>query len=288
MSFADVVRRLEQALEGAAKLGINPRSDRFERYLAVLRDAAALSYPQIDPRETEPEQSQLLFEAGSQAFQPIAASELWPILPPNLAKTKVRKVLAGYPLPDPRDEADRQSRDVLLEFTLAHLLRLDGAKITTAGEEDVCAAFEGHRALMIECKRPAALTGLRTAFRKGEAQLRLRTANAGWGVLAIGIDRFISDVPSIPIFDTGSHVPVWADGVLRQYTEEILAIDRANGGAYSNARPAKLVAVVLTLPVFVMDEGLARFAQFLVVSNLGPPDAELRALAQRIVTRPGE
>src|SRR5579859_5962635 len=109
---------------------------RFESYIAIMREFAALPFPCALPWDAD--KQTLFFEAASQVTQLIAAARVWPVLPPDVVTNKMRRVLAGNSIPDPNLDVDADARNILLEFATACLVRAAGFAVSmTIEREDV-------------------------------------------------------------------------------------------------------------------------------------------------------
>lgn len=293
-SFQQVVGDLERTLKAARELGAKNTEGRFAEYLTPLRQAASFSYPRVLPWAPRSPDTDRFVEACSQVSSLLKAAKVWPSLPTGVAKHKLTKILAGNALPVADLEADGESRNFLVEFSVAHLLQLGGFKVSmTVEKEDVRALCDGYPDIVIECKRPAGQSSLPRNVKDSWSQLRKRgDASATTGMLVISIDRMLDSVPSaspdlagIPSFETFAEVMPW---VSRASESHLLAIRAAAHELGIRLYPeAAIAAVLLTVPVFSKDEGLLRLVDQIAFFNTDPRmDDVTRRVIDRLLRGP--
>jgi hypothetical protein len=307
----------ELAVAALGTLNISRPHGRFDSYIAIMREFAALPFPCALPWDVD--KQSLFFEAASQVAQLINAARVWPVLPPDVVTNKMRKVLAGNAIPDPDVDADAEARNILLEFATACVVHRAGFRVgMTIEREDVRGSFDGLPDLVVECKRPASTASLGTSVKKCCSQFLKRGSDpAAVGMILIGVDRMFDGVPerlaeqlaalrhgaseekspgpepptivarlpAMPIFSTERDEAAWGDKALETRVQIVAAVAwNICGGQFP--REAPLVGVLSSLPVFVEDEGGPKIPLRMGMLNTNPENGLAQSLFERLLRGP--
>ena len=279
------------------RLGHRLTSDRFAEYVEVLRECSMLR-DAVFPPSFDAHRRALFYEAMTQAslFRGVAA--IWPALPPNVAKHKLRRLLAGAALPRPGVQVDQDARNILAEFAGAWLAkrRLPDARLEMFEDpvnEDFRLTLPDTLQLMVESKRCEAVKSMHQGLRDGHGKLRAlmeRTPPAGprVGMVMICIDRILDPffpafkerLRDVPSFGDEGAMHHWVD---RTFVRAVLASLFAGEKAQRTLFPhVPFVGLLLAVPVLVADadaggEVVPRVALMLSVHNTPTGDPKVRA-----------
>jgi len=289
---------------------------RFESYIAIMREFAALPFPCALPWDAD--KQTLFFEAASQVTQLIAAARVWPVLPPDVVTNKMRRVLAGNSIPDPNLDVDADARNILLEFATACLVRAAGFAVSmTIEREDVRGSLDGFPDLVVECKRPVSTGSLGTSIKKCCRQFQRRRVEPGAvGMILIGVDRMFDGVPerlaeqfgawkgaapgdrrstptptivatppAMPTFATQTDASTWGDRALEIRVQLVAVVTWLTCGGH-HPPEAPLVGVLATLPAFLQDEGVPTIPLRMGVVNISPENGAAHSLLRRLLRGP--
>jgi hypothetical protein len=188
LGYGDLRDRVRKAIARASDLGVSPQG-RFQAYLTHLDLAAPVPAGESLPF-ADSESQQLYLEALTQCTQLVSSWKIWPLVSAKSLRRKLAQIFSGpvMPLPSP---ADDRARNTLLELTTAALLWSHHFELETPRDAtDVVVDAEGVT-FSVECKRPAAGTGLESNV--GRLAKQLETRHGGHLKMAvIGADRMLS------------------------------------------------------------------------------------------------
>jgi hypothetical protein len=136
-----------EALDEAARLGAPWQSSRFAEYLRIVDTIRTLEKSAdrraaFAPFRADKRNLRLLYEGVGQMTQLCFSSHAWKRLAPDLLARKLRNVMVGDPLPNPRGRDDHP-RDTLVEL-LSVALFAEAGFSPSVTENDADLEVEGH------------------------------------------------------------------------------------------------------------------------------------------------
>jgi hypothetical protein len=230
IGLKEFVVRGEAALVDAERLDVRRHpAGRFDQYLNVLLEAAALTYPRPFPWDGDDVRRAIFFEADSQMQQLIDAASIWRTMDPVLAAKKVRLIMSGVARPPIEDDTSDVARNTLFEFAVAKALATKGFEVTlTADDADVIATYPGLTPFDVECKRPTHRESLPANVKKANSQLRRRCASSGrLGFAVFGVERMLRLGRSTPNLSSFEELDRGIDQILRGHIVAVRAAERS-------------------------------------------------------------
>ena len=305
MGFGEAADVAEKALAEARALRVKNVPGRFAEYLPLLRQAAPIKSSAL-PWPAGSRERALFYEGVTQVRHLLKAADVWPHLPPEDARHKLTKALAGNALPDPRSDTDRQARDFMVEFSTACVLRERGLHVempTDDRREDVRAAIPQVGDLLLECKRPQSVNSIASSLKKGRDKLVGTKRRPGLcdgrktiGLVVVAIDRILdgcvipaafNDLPEVPSFRDEEMLAWWIEHAFQQRIfEAVVAQHRARVSFFPQV---PLVGLLLSIPVFVNEDaagGFLHFIDFMALYNTGPSWESIEPLKKVFFDKP--
>lgn len=148
----EIARSVREALEAVAALGIRWRGTRFDHYLRVVEEEAALTRAELLAKPA----TTMTWEALRQADQLSEAADLFPHVSEEVLVEKLAIVFSGPDLHvDP--ERDDGPRNALFELMVGRIMWGYGFRVElTRDAEDLILNHDAMPSrISVECKRPA-------------------------------------------------------------------------------------------------------------------------------------
>jgi hypothetical protein len=268
-----LIEQTKLAIAEAKRLGVD-QLDRFEDYVRILEEFAALPFPRKEPWG---ERAAVTWEATAQCQQLVTSTRIWSKVDPGALKIALLKVGRGDLLPP--DEGDDQPRNTLLELTTGALLNARGFSVDlTVGDEDVIASVPGVLPFSIECKRPASPKGVLRNLKDAKLQLESRyRAGKQHGMAVLGVDRVLGLTEGGLVARDAKHIDTVVNGKLRSLVTDLRRV-MADSPEYALFPSTPLFGFVLVGSVFNLHDGVPVGIQQLSLSCSGPEDHEISKL----------
>jgi hypothetical protein len=265
-----LIGQAKLAIVEAKRLGVD-QLHRFEEYVHILEEFAALPFPRKEPWG---ERAAVTWEATAQCQQLVTSTRIWSKVDPSALKAALLKVGRGDLLPP--DEGDDQPRNTLLELTTGALLNARGFSVDlTVGNEDVIAAVPGVPPFSIECKRPASPKGLLRNLKDAKSQLETRyRAGKQHGMAVLGVDRVLGLTDGGLVARDAEHIATVVHGKLGSLRNDLRRV-MADSPEYALFPSTPLFGFVLVGSVFNLHDGVPVAIQQLSLSCSGPEDHEI-------------
>jgi hypothetical protein len=197
MTYSEMLAQIEDLETWLRAAGVEPRSTRLSKYkgdISILADPKKLQNLLTHFNESELRELFFTFTEVNELHT------IYSVLSPHhesLLKGRFSEVVTGPPssAAEKPSNSGNRPRNIQFELLLAALFVKAGFPVVDDPNSDVQTGFE-HRRIIVECKRPQRLTGIRAAIKDGVNQLRKRLESGDTdavGVLALSLTKVLTE-----------------------------------------------------------------------------------------------
>jgi hypothetical protein len=198
VTWQEIARDVDRALALCRGLGLGDLPDRSR--FALYRERLGGLIEALERRGQEGARDAFATDRATHGVALAECSELATLIPflesceRGVVRPKLERVLRGPTLPMDEDQNSSIGRNMLFELNLAATLWAAGLNPALGEHPDLSCEIES-RLLLIECKRPASVSGARKAIARVRRQIvqNLKKCRAGSrGIIAVSLTKVVN------------------------------------------------------------------------------------------------